>query len=185
MAKIQPTTNKRKLTVAGFECCAESLQETHPHIGALLRDQKSLDELEHMLRTNRSEKLIPPAIFDDQDNGELDSWYKQVAADYLEKNPIGTAEWVFKQFPKAKAHFCRLLLDAEEAEQTLRDLTVHYNFTGLDAEDIPGFLSFINDFCNVLRPLAAIQEQRARAIAQVERITKPRQLDPKHSPHRA
>jgi len=100
-------------------------------------------------------------------------------------NPPGTAEWVFEVFPNSKAHFCRLLIDAEEMEATLRNLVVNYNYTGIDPDDIPSFLSSIDGWCNLLRHMAAIQEKRARAIAQVERVTESHQRQPDHSPHRA
>lgn len=198
MAKVTPTSNKRKLTAAGFESCAESLQNSHPKIASILQDKIKLDELELILRAHTTHKLIeqleriteakllPRDAFEDLGKLDLATRYELVAADHLDMNPVGTAEWVFEVFPDAKAHFCRLLIDAGEAEETLRELTVNYNYTGLDADEIPSLLGFINDFCKVLRPLARIQEKRANAIAHVEVITKPRrQLEPSHSPQRA
>jgi hypothetical protein len=156
----------------------------------VLRDRSKLDRCEELFQTHdllRLEKqmerimsayLLPRDAFDDMAN--------VVGATELEKRreevlnrvaPIGTAEWVFEVFPEAKAHFCRLMIDADEAYNVLRDMTANYNYTGIEAEEIPSFLSFINDFCNVLRPLSKIQTARARAIAHTNRRELPHRKD--------
>lgn len=178
MAKIQPSGKNRKLTAVGYAHCAESLQATHPTLAAIMQDRQQLDNLENVLRVHTLDQVIQKT------NSYLDSQevYAEAAAILrpaerkqstefrtISSSPVGTAEWVFDTFPESKAHFCNLMLDAGEAETTLRDLVANYNFVGMDPEDIPGMLNFVNNFCNVLRPLSEISDKRERAIIEAVR----------------
>ena len=177
MAKIKPAGAPRKLTADIYAEIANVLQEAHPQLAQTIRDGRA-SRLDTVLRTHglyRIEQqtarymesyLLPRDAFADMATVGRHTEREKKMGDAVATLPaIGTAEWVFEVFPDAKAHFCRLIIEADEAYRVLRDLTANYNFMGYDTEDIPPLLSFVNDFCNILRPLATIQEHRARAIA--------------------
>lgn len=198
MANLKPTTKKRKLTAAGYDVCAQSLKDTHPNVAGIVGYKKQLDRLETVLSTfglfrveeqlNRivSARMLPHDAFDAMLSVADPTKREAAMADYLNSmNPTGTAEWVFEVFPDAKAHFCRLLIDAGEAETVLRDMTANYNYTGIDHEEIPALLSFVNDFCNILRPLAMIQEKRERALRHVAKDAELRKFETEPQPQRA
>jgi hypothetical protein len=191
MAKIQPTAKTRKLSPAGFSCIADHLEDSHQELAAIFRDKTQLDQLELLIKTHGTFRLIeklehlvmnkvfPPNAFDDiQTMGVPTGREKKTDALLAKMNPVGTAEWLFEVFPGVKADFCLLLVEAREMEETIRELTANYNYIGLDAEDIPEFLNRSNDFCKILRSLATVQEKRERSLAQVESTRLTRQLMP-------
>lgn len=179
MAKIQPSAKTRKLTEAGFSCCADSLAPSHPQLSAIFRDKARVDQLELLIKTHGTlgllekleqlvtKKLFSSSSFDDIDTVRVSSEREKKADAILaEMNPVGTADWLFEVFPFSKGLFCQLVVEAEDMEATIRELTANYNYVGIEAEAIPEILNRSNDFCKLLRSLATIQEKRKRAIAQ-------------------
>ncbi|MEM9529245.1 MAG: hypothetical protein AAGA31_21730 [Bacteroidota bacterium] len=185
MAKIRHTKNPSKPTAAGLETCRAILEGEFPKTAAIVANLEHLHLLENILTTtalleyrNQLVKILAtgsvlsPDAFEDMKSARVLTGKEAKAASYVERMPaVGTIDWVFARWPEAKEQFCRILNDAGEMEDMLRDLVANYNYIGLENGDIQALLNFVNTFCRMLRPLAEIQKERIQALNMVNRET--------------
>jgi len=191
MTKVKSTPNKRKLTAAGLESCADSLLEKAPYVAAEIGTEKDLLDLNEFLsmvdksrRIKLLEKHIAASLFTSDTFAEMKSPELQcrevgAAARCLEaKGDVGTMEWTFEVFPELRAHVCEFLLAAEDMENMVRDLTAGYNFIGTESEDVNDILTRSNNLCKKLSLFARVNEKRLRVMAKLGRTSKTRKLNP-------